>query len=323
MTEIIESTPGTLSGKAITYEGLGGPEVIKIVERTVRPPKAGEVRIRVKAAGVNPTDELLRKIENSTVSFPVVPGADAAGVIESVGPGVSRLQVGEEVMAALSAFRPDGGAQSTYIVVPAASVVSMPKGTTFAQAATLPMNGLTALRAIELTELKAGQVLAVTGGAGHLAHYVIAAAKKLGLTVIADAKPEESDLVRSYGADFVVERGDGFTEAIRRQFPDGADALIDTAVLVTKTFPAIRDRGIYIAVRRVGDVPIERDIQIKMVWVPDVLENTEGLDFLREMVESGEIKLNVAGVYAPEQVADAQQALAAGGLRGRPVIAFE
>ncbi|WP_299287862.1 zinc-binding alcohol dehydrogenase family protein, partial [uncultured Mucilaginibacter sp.] len=99
MTEMIESTPDTVSGKAITYEGLGGPEIIKIVERAVRPPEAGEVRIRVKAAGVNPTDGLLRKIENSMVNFPVVPGADAAGVIESVGPGVSRLQVGEEVMA--------------------------------------------------------------------------------------------------------------------------------------------------------------------------------------------------------------------------------
>src|SRR5207247_1894346 len=122
------------------------------------------------------------------------PGADAAGVIESVGPGVSRLHVGEEVMAALTAFRPDGGAQSAFIVVPAASVVPMPEGTTFAQAAGLPMNGLTALRAIELAGLKAGEVLAVSGGAGLLAHYIIATAKTMGLTVIADAKPVESDL---------------------------------------------------------------------------------------------------------------------------------
>ena len=322
MIEMIESTPGTLFGKAITYEGLGGPEIIKIVERAVRLPEADEVRIRVKAAGVNPTDGLLRKIENSMVNFPVVPGADAAGVIESVGPGVSRFKVGQDVMAALTPYRPDGGAQATYIVVPAASVVPMPKGTTFEQAAGLPMNGLTALRAIDLTELKAGQVLAVTGGAGVLAHYTIAAAKKLGLTIIADAKPEENDLVRSYGANFVVEREDGFTDAVRRQFPEGVDALIDTAILATKSFPAIRDGGIYIAVRRLSDISKERDIQIKMVWVPDVLENTKGLDFLREMVESGEIELKVAGVYAPEQVADAQQALAAGGLRGRPVIVF-
>ena len=311
-----------MSAKAITYEGLGGPEIIKIVERTVRPPDVGEVRIRVRAAGVNPTDELLRKIENNMVRFPVIPGTDAAGVIESVGAGVSRLQVGEEVMAVLTAYRPDGGAQSAFIVVPAASVVPIPKGATFSQAAGLPMNGLTALRAIELTGLKAGQVLAVTGGAGVLAHYTIAVAKKKGLMVIADAKPEESDLVRSYGANFVVQRGNGFAEAILREFPDGVDALIDTAVLVAKSFPAIRDGGVYIAVRRLNDVPKERDIQVKMVWVPDVLKNTEGLDLLRAMVESGEIKLRVAGEYTPEEAAVAQQALAAGGLRGRPVILF-
>lgn len=323
MANLPETSFGPVSGKAVTYEGLGGPEIIKVVERTVRPPAFGEVRIRVRAAGVNPTDELLRKIENSAVRFPVVPGADAAGVVESVGAGVSRLRVGEEVMAVLTAYRPDGGAQAAFIVVPAASVVPIPKGTTFAQAAGLPMNGLTALRALELTGLQAGQVLAVTGGAGVLAHYTIAAAKRIGLTVVADAKPAESDLVRSYGADVVVARGNDFAEAIRREFPQGVDALIDTAVLAASCFPAIRDGGVYVAVRRLQELPTERAIQSKLVWVPDVLENTEGLYLLRTMVESGEIKLRVAGEYAPEQVADAQQALAAGGLRGRPVLVFQ
>jgi NADPH:quinone reductase-like Zn-dependent oxidoreductase len=317
-----EMNPGVLSGKAIIYERIGGPEVIKIIEHSVRPPEAGEVRIKVKAAGVNPTDEWLRKIENSAVRFPVIPGADAAGIIESVGPGVSRLQVGEKVMAALSAFRPDGGAQAEFIVVPAASVVPTPKGTTFEQAATLPMNGLTAFSAIELAGLKAGEILAVTGGAGLLAHYTIAIARKMGITVIADAKHEESELVRSYGANIVVERGDGFTDAIRQHFPAGVDALIDTAVLVTKSFPAIRNGGVYIAVRRLNEVFSERDIQIKMVWGPDALENTEWLYLLQAMVEGGEIELKVARTYAPEQVVSAQQTLAAGGLRGRPVILF-
>jgi NADPH2:quinone reductase len=93
------------------------------------------------------------------------------------------------------------------------------------------MNGLTALLALELAALRPGQTLAVSGGAGLLAHYTIAAAKSQGLTVIADAKPEETALVRSYGADFVVARGAGFNDAIRREFPAGVDALLDTALL--------------------------------------------------------------------------------------------
>src|SRR3546814_5838005 len=99
--------------------------------------------------------------------------------------------------------RPEGGAQAQHIVVPAASVVPMPEGVSFAEAATLPMNGLTALRALELADLKTGRFLAVTGGAGLLANYAIAVAKRRGIKVIADAKPEEAGLVRSYGADVV------------------------------------------------------------------------------------------------------------------------
>lgn len=197
-----------------------------------------------------------------------------------------------------------------------------PEGVSFAEASTLPMNGLTALRALELAALVKGQILAVSGGAGLLAHYAIAAAKWNGLKVIADAKPAEAELVRSYGADIVVERGPGFAEAIRRELPNGVDALLDTAVLAAKSFGAIRDGGIYIPVRGWGDKPSERGIEIKPVFVYEVFGRTEWLELLRDMVAAGQLKLRVAGEYAPEQTADAQRALEAGGLRGRPVILF-
>jgi NADPH:quinone reductase-like Zn-dependent oxidoreductase len=247
---------------------------------------------------------------------------DAAGIIESVGPAESRLQAGQRVMAAVMPRRSEGGAQAQHIVVPAASVVPIPERASMAQAATLPMNGLTALRALELAGLKKGQFLAVSGGAGLLAHYAIAAAKRQGLQVIADAKPEEFDLIRGYGADIVVARGPDFADAIRRQVSQGVDALLDTALLGERSFGAIRDGGGYIPVRGWGDRPSEREIKIKPVLVSEVLERTEWLELLREMVASGAITLRVTGEYPPERVADAQRALAAGGLRGRPVIIF-
>jgi NADPH:quinone reductase len=151
------------------------------------------------------------------------------------------------------------------------------------------MNGLTALNALELAALKKGQILAVSGGAGLLAYYAIAAAKQRGLKVIADAKAADAELVRGYGANIVVERGPGFAEAIRRELPNGA---------------------------------AERGIEIKPMSVSDVLERTEWLELLRDLVAAAKIKLRVAGEYAPEQAADAQRALEAGGLRGRPVIRF-
>ena len=321
MTE--QSAPQPLTGKAITYRRPGGYEVIEISQRTVRSPGVGEVRIAVKAAAVNPTDLGLRERGIPDQSWTVVPGMDAAGIIESVGPGVSRLQTGQKVMAAVMPRRSEGGAQAEHIVVPAASVVAIPEGVSLAQASTLPMNGLTALRALELAALRNGQFLAVSGGAGILAHYAIAAAKRQGLKVIADAKPEEAELVRSYGADIVVERGPGFADAIRRAMPAGVDALLDTALLAEQSFGAVRDDGVYIPVRGWADKPGERGIKIKPVFVSEVLERTQWLELLREMVAAAQIRLRVAGEYAPEGVADAQRALAAGGVRGRLVILFQ
>lgn len=318
-----------LRGKAITYKGLGGPEVIEVVEREVRAPRADEVRIEVKAAAVSPTDFLLRDptfssklIQAVDQTARVVPGMDAAGTIESVGTGVSRLLPGEKVMVVVSPRRAEGGAYAQHIVAPAASVVHMPDGVSFAQASTLPMNGLTALLSLELAALREGQILAVSGGAGLLAHYAIALAKWRGAKVVADAKPAEKALVESYGADVVVERGPDFAGAVRRALPDGVDALLDTAVLGAKTFGAIRDGGVYIPVRGWGGEPAVRNIEIKPVFVQEVLERTEWLEQLRDAVAAGRIRPVVAGEYAPERAAAAQDALAAGGLRGRPVIVF-
>jgi NADPH2:quinone reductase len=306
----------------VTYKGRGGYEAIQILERAVRPPAAQEVRIEVKAAAVNPTDTLLRAGIYGDVNALIVPGMDLAGIIESVGEGVTRLHVGQKIMAAVLPGRPEGGAQAQYVVVPAASVVAIPEGASLSEAATLPMNGLTALLALELTGLKQGQTLAVSGGAGLLAHYAIALAKKQGLKVIADAKAEEFDLVKNYGADIVVERGEDFAGAVRLVKPEGVDALLDTALLGEKSFGAIKDHGVYVPVRGWKDKGSERGIKVKPVFVSEVLERTDWLELLSDMVKSAKIKLRVASEYAPEQVADAQRAIESGGLRGRPVIVF-
>jgi len=258
-----------------------------------------------------------------------VPGMDAAGVIESVGPGVSRLHPGQKVIAAVDPLRSKGGAQAQHIVVPAAAVVPAPEGVSLAQASILSMTGLTGLYALEVSALKKEQILAVSGGSGLLAQYAIAAAKRQGIKVITDAKPAVAELVRSYGADVVVERGPGFAEAIRREFPNGADALLDTAKLGEKSFGAIRDGGIYIPVR-VGDdrgrgwgeTHAERGIQIETFHVTDVMERTEWLELLSNMVAAGDIKLRAIEEFEATKAADAQRALAAGSPHGRPVILF-
>jgi NADPH:quinone reductase len=308
--------------RAVAITVPGGPEVLDVIDRDVRPAGPGEVRIAVRAAAVNPTDIGLREHGAQDLDPPWVPGMDAAGTIDSVGDGVDRFALADEVMAAVTPRRPEGGAQAELIVVPAASVVHVPEGATLAQAATLPMNGLTALLGLELLGLPEGATLAVTGGAGLLASYVIPLAKERGLRVVADAKPEDRELVRGFGADEVVPRGDGFGAAVREAVPDGVDGLYDTALLGRAAFPAIRDGGAMAVVRGWDDSPAERGIEVRPVWVRTVLERTEWLEQLRERAAAGRLALRVAAELPPEDAARAHERMEAGGLRGRAVIVF-
>jgi len=308
--------------RAVGITAPGGYEVLSVIDRPVREPGPGEVRIAVRAAAVNPTDSGLRARGGGELPAPWTPGMDAAGTIESLGAGVERLQVGEHVMAAVTPRRPEGGAQAELLLAPAASVVPIPEGATLEQAATLPMNGLTALLGLDMLGLESGQTLAVSGGAGLLASYVIPLAKQQGLRVIADAKPEDEELVRSFGADAVVSRGVGFVAGVRGQAPDGVDALYDTALLHEKAFGAIRDGGAMIVVRGWQPDATERGIQVKPVMVSKALERTDWLEELRGLASAGRLQLRVAGEYAPEQAAEAERVTDGGGLRGRVVIVF-
>jgi NADPH2:quinone reductase len=308
--------------RAVGIPEAGGPEVLAVIDRPVREPAEGEVRIAVAAAAVNPTDIGLRAMGADGIDPPWTPGMDASGTIEAGGPGVDRLAVGDEVMAAVSPRRPEGGAQAALVVVPAASVVRIPDGATLEEAATLPMNGLTAMRGLELLDLADGDTLAVAGGAGLLASYVIGLAHERGLRVIADAKAGEEELVRGFGADVVVARSDDFAGAVRGVEPDGVAGVYDTALLNDAAFGAIRDGGGLVVVRgwQGGDAP--RGIQVHPVFVREVLERTEWLEELRRLASEGRLQLRVAGRFAPEDAAEAHRLMDAGGLRGRALITF-
>ena len=314
--------------RAVVITKPGDVDVLKVADRSAREPAEGEVRIAVKAAAVNPTDIGLRQRGGgggggADLEPPWVPGMDAAGVIEAVGPGVDRLHVGDEVMAAVSPRRAEGGAQQELLVVPAALVVPIPDGASLSEAATLPMNGLTALRGLDMLGLRSGETLAVAGGAGLLASYVIPLAKERGLRVIADAIPEDEELVKSFGADVVVPRSDDFAGAIRQVAPDGADGVYDTALLYRDALGAVQDGGGIVFVRGWDGQEVEdRGVRVHPVFVARVLERTDWLEELRTLASAGKLKLRVAGEYPPEQAAEAHRVMDAGGLRGRAVIVF-
>jgi len=308
--------------RAVAISKPGGPEVLEVIDRPAREAQDGEVRIAVRAAAVNPTDIGLRRMGGGNLPPPWIPGMDLAGTVESVGPGVQELRVGTRVMAAVTPRRPEGGAQAELVVVPLASTVPAPDNATLGQAATLPMNGLTAIRGLELLGLREGETLLVSGGAGLLASYVIPLARERGLRVIADAAPADAELVRSFGADEVVPRGDGLVTAVRELAVDGVAAMYDTALLGRKAFGAIRDGGAIAVVRGWDDSETDRGIEVRPIMVREVLDRTDWLKELRRLASGGQLQLRVAGEFPPERAADAHRAMEAGGLRGRALIVF-
>lgn len=311
----------------------GGPEALRIFDIAEPHAGPGQVRIRVNAATVNPTDTLVRNGARADAqrefSPPYVPGMDAAGVIDEIGDGagdlpigdlpIGDLAVGDRVMAIVLPRGSNGG-YAEQVVVPLESVVRAPAGASMAEASTLPMNGLTARLALDLLALRPGQTLAVTGAAGAFGGYVVQLARADGLRVIADASPADTALVRSLGAE-VVARGDDVAERIRAIVPGGVDGLADGAVLHGNALPAIRDGGALAAVRTYPG-GTERGITIHQVWVRDYATERIKLDRLRQQVEDGVLTLRVARTFAPQEAAEAHRMLEAGGTRGRLVIEF-
>lgn len=311
--------------RGVGFFKFGGPDVLQVIDLPEVHAGAGQVRIRNHAATVNPTDTLLRNgVRAEQMKYdppPYVPGTEAAGIVDEVGPGVrSGIKPGDAVLALLYP-KASQGAYREQLVLDARSVVRAPTGKSHVEAATLPMNGLTARRSLDLLGLKPGQVIAVTGAAGAYGGYVVQLAKADGLTVIADASDEDETLVKSLGADIVVRRGDDVPHRIRQHFPNGVDGLADGAVLREKVILAVKDSGAFTSVRGFKGVPT-RDIHFSATYVWDYTFEHDKLDQLRQLVDEGKITLRVAGTYQPEAAPEAHRRLDARGTRGRIVITF-
>ena len=314
--------------RAVGITEFGGPEVLHLVELPDPEPGPGEVRVRVRAAAVSPTDTALRSGARAErlkdVAPPHVPGMDAAGELERIGDRVvTDLEVGDRVMAIVVPL----GARGAYaerVVVPAESVVAVPAGATYAEAATLPMNGLTARLALDELGLEAGQTLGVSGAAGAVGGYAVQLGRAAGLTVVADASPADEDLVRSLGADEIVPRGDDFAARVRAVVPAGVHGLVDAALLDGLAVGAVRDAGRIVTLRGYdgGADGERRGIAVFPVYVRHYARERDKLDRLRAQAEEGTLTLRVARTLPAEQAAEAHRLLEAGGVRGRIVLEF-
>lgn len=303
----------------------GGPEVLQVVDVPEVHAGPGQVRLRIHAAAVNPTDTMARNgaraEQQKADPPPYIPGMDAAGIVDEVGDGVTTgVKVGDTVMAMVCPTA-SHGAYREQIVLDQRAVVPAPAGTTHVQACSLPMNGLTARQSLDLLNLSPGQVLAVTGAAGAYGGYVIQLAKSEGLTVIADASDADRELVSSLGADIVVARGNDVATRFREHFPDGVDGLADGAVSNEAVIPAVKDGGAYTSVRHFMGEP-QRGISFTATSVRSYDGEYEKLDTLRQQAEAGILTLRIADSMPAAEASEAHRRLEAGGTRGRLVLEF-
>ena len=306
--------------RAVVVRAFGGPEVLEIAD--VPSPAAGEgqVRIRVEAATVNPVDLATRS--GGLTQAGLVPardviglGWDVAGVVEESG--AAGFAPGDRVVGLSDRLDVPLGPQADQVVLDADAVALAPAGVSSAEAATLPLGGLTAVQSLDLLDLSAGQTLLVTGAAGAVGGFAVELAAVRGLRVVAVAGAADEPLVRELGATWFVPRTARLGEAVRALVPGGVDGALDAAVLGVAALDAVRSGGSFVAVVGGGEPVPLRGTRVVNQWI-----RADGarLADLVALVEAGSLTLRVAETLPLDQVAMAHERLAKGGLRGRLVL---
>ncbi|MEJ2856111.1 MULTISPECIES: NADP-dependent oxidoreductase [unclassified Saccharothrix] len=286
--------------------------VVEVVDVPVPVPGVGQVRVRVCAAAVNPVDFATRSgalHAAGLVSAPVVGlGWDVAGVVDAVGDGVA-FAVGD-VVVGLRDRLPTLGAQAEFVVLDASAVARAPRSVSLEAAATLPLGGLTAWQALDLLDLPVGASVLVTGAGGSVGGFAVQLAVARGLRVVALAA--DAELVRSYGATWVVPRGVDVGAAVREVVPGGVDGVVDAAALGVEALDAVRGGGAFVAVLGSATPVGLRGIRVANVWIR---ADGEQLAALVDLVDDGTVRL-----VEPETVPLAEVAEVHDGVRRRVVL---
>jgi NADPH:quinone reductase len=308
--------------KAVVIHRFGGPEVLEVAELDAPEPMADQVRIHVQAAAVNPVDVATRAgwlaqsgLAPATGQIGI--GWDLAGVIDAVGPGVEDFRLGDRVIAMRDLLSASVGAQAEYVVLDTEAVAPAPHTVSPVEAATVPLNGLTATQALDLLALDEGQWLLVTGAAGALGGFALQLAALRGLRTVAVASPDDESLVHELGADVFVPRAENLGAPVRRAVPGGVHGALDAAVIGVSALDAVRDGGAFVAVAAGAAPPALRGTRVHNVWIRT---DAPRLAELAALVDVGRLTPRVAAVQPLGTVAAAHQRLAAGGLRGRIVL---
>lgn len=308
--------------KAITYREYGGPEVLALTE--IDDPKIGPdwVEIEVRASSVNPVDWQIASGGLDAMLptfFPVVPGWDVAGVVTQVGPAVVDLAVGDEVYGYLRKDAVHGGTYAEKVGAPQRCVTRKPANATFAEAAAIPLAGLTALQCLDVIGTRAEDTLLVHGAAGGVGMFAVQVARARGARVIGTASPDNHDFIRSLGGE-PVSYGDGLVGAVRELVSTGVTAVLDTqgGDTLAQSVELLAE-GASGRIASVADPGVANHGGRYVFVRPDVADLTT----LAGLVDAGHLRVEIAQAFPLAEAARAWERSMQGHVRGKLVLTID
>lgn len=302
--------------KVMQFTAFGDSGVLQLNEVDRPQPKENEILIKVAATTVNPIDMKVRSggmQKIMPVNLPYTPGSDVAGKVEAIGSGVSRLKIGEKVLA--STF---GGTYAEYVVLKEEQAATIPDNIGFNEAASLAVPLVTSYSfLVEGGDLKARQRVLIHGASGGVGSIMVQMAKALGAYVIGTASGDGLALAKSLGADEMIDyKTQDFTKLVK-----DADLVIDMVGGETqaKSFGVIKQGGKLLSAVMPPSEELARQNHIIAKFISSA-PSYKKLEFGAKLVEEGKIKTQIAKVMKLEDAAQAQDIVSAGGLNGKVVL---
>jgi NADPH:quinone reductase-like Zn-dependent oxidoreductase len=305
--------------KAVRFDQYGDVDVLKVDDVPVPDPGPGQVLVRVRAAGINPgeakiRDGLMHALWPAT--FPSGQGSDLAGVVERLGPDVTAVAPGDEVIGWVDTR----SSQAEYAVVDADHLAPKPAAVPWEEAGGLPVAGFTASAGVRALSLTPGDTLVVSGAAGGVGSLAVQLARREGATVIGIAGPDNHEWLREHGV-VPVSYGADVADGIRAALPAGGqvDAFIDT----------YGDDYVELALGELGVEPSRVETIVRFDAVKKYGVKSEGnaagasaetLGELARLIAAGELEVPIAATYPLDQVREAYTRLATGHVRGKIVL---
>lgn len=291
--------------KAARIHRFGGPDQVIVEDVPVPVPGAGEILVRIRAAGVAPWDALIREGESAvSPQPPLTLGSDLAGVVEAIGSGVAGLSVGDEVYGVTnSQFC---GAHAEYAVAQAGMIGRKPKGLDFLQAASAPVIAVSAWQMLfEYAKVKTGDAVMILGAAGNVGAYAVQMALDAGLSVVAVARRRDEQFLKSLGVDNIA---DPDSPNFERELTP-ADAILDAvgASVLERCVGALKTGGKVVSLVTSEPLPQKPDLHIVFFYAEVTASR---LKTLNNLFENGKISTRVGSVLPLAGAREAHMMLA-------------